>query len=206
MKLVGASQQQNQHPLYRADGTLATGGTAQLVLARSMSRSYLLLANNSIGPLWFEIGFGSATATLSGSVVSSIAVGNAGFGYSKPPLVRLWGGGYPSNPNTPNYVGLAQPNGYAPSNIATAVATISGGAISAITVTNGGGSYVVAPYVSIIGSDLDPVGCAAPASGVGILVPAGGAPLIWNGTCCPTDPVAVWGATTSQAYACRWMD
>ena len=221
MKLVGSSQQQNRHYLYRADGSIAIGGTAQLILGQSQARSHLLLANTSAGPLWVEIGTGGATCTISGGAVNTVTVTNAGFGFSKPPLVRFYGGGYA--PGNNSYVGLAQPGAPAPNSVASAANTIEplgkdakahcvmtgsvgSQSISSIVIDRGGSSYAIAPFVQIINSDLDPNGAAVPSSGVGILLPAGGSPLVYNGTVCPTDPVAIWGAVTGQTFAARWMD
>lgn len=220
MKWVGVGEQQRYDYLYRADGTITTGGTAQLVLGRSMSRSHLFFQNNSVGPLYLEIGTGAATATLTSGIVTSVAVTNAGFGFSKPPLVRFFGGG-DAYGNT-SYTGLSQPGGPAPNSVASkdgnpepfgAVAiahcVMTGSApnlsISSIVVDYGGKGYLIAPYVAILNSDLDPNGAALPASGVGFQIPAGGGNLYYNGAVCPTDPVAVWGATTAQAFLCRWM-
>ena len=162
--------------------------------------------------MYVEIGYGSATATLTSKTVSSIAVNNPGFNYTKPPIIRILGGGLPQTgpgsragaPNT-SYLGLNQPNGAAPPNVATAVATLSGGAINAITVVNPGSGYVTAPYVQIISSDLDPYGCAVPSATSGFYLAAGQSKE-WNGTACPTDPVAIFSTTQSAPFICRWMD
>jgi hypothetical protein len=214
MKLTGSSEQAVYHYLYRADGSIATGGTPQLVLGRSVARSHLLFQNTSNGPLWIEIGTGAATATLSNGGVASVSVVNAGFGFSAPPLVRFFGGGNAYG-NT-SFTGSSQPNFPGPNSvgpagrIARARCVMTGSApsmsISSIVVDDPGAGYVIAPYVAILNSDLDPNGAAAPADGVGIFMNASAAPLIYNGTVCPTDPVAVWGATTGQTFTCRWLD
>jgi hypothetical protein len=199
MKLVGAGAQQVAHYLYKADLTLT--GSAQPVLACSLARSYLLLQNTGINPMYLEVGAGAAHATISGGKVTGVTIDNAGFNYTKPPLVRLMGGGYAGNTS---YLGLNQPLGNAPTNVATALASLSGGAISAITVNNGGSLYAVAPYVQIINSDLDPYGCAVPAIGTGIQLSAG-QQMIWNGTFCPTEAVSVIG-TSGDKLICRWSE
>lgn len=228
MRLQGSGIQQRDDRLWRADGSIATGGTAQLVLGRSQSRSHLLLQNTSTGPLWFEVGTGAATCSISGGKVTSVAVTNAGLGFSFPPLVRFYGGGNAFG-NT-SYAGLAQPGAPAPDSVASATTTVEPlgvparahcvmtGSAPSMTISSivldesdgggpvGGAGYVIAPFVAILNSDLDPNGVAAPSAGVGILLPPGASPLIWNGTVCPTDPVAVWGATTGQTFACRWME
>jgi hypothetical protein len=217
MKLVGAGGQQVAHYLYNADGT--TGASAKLVLPRNLSRSMLFFQNlHASATMYLEIGYGTATATLTSGAVSSIAVNNAGFNYTKPPLIRILGGGYAQGasgraggPNT-SYLGLNQPGGPSPAKPAYAVATLSGGTISAITLTEGpngevvgGALYQIAPYVQIIGSDLDPYGCAVPSATSGIQLGAGQS-LYWNGTACPTDPVAVYSSTSGANFTCRWMD
>lgn len=210
MWLQGSRGQQAQANLYRADVTLG-GSTAQLVLGRSMSRSCLILQNLGTHAMNIEIGFGAATATLSGTTVASIAVTNAGFNYTKPPLVRILGGGPPGGAPgglgyNSSYVGLAQPNGYSPSHPAIAHAVLVAGAISSIVVDDPGTGYLIAPYVQILGSDLDPNGAALPSSTSGISLPLSQAvPIAFNGTLCPTDPVSVIG-TSGDTLLCRWAD
>jgi|SRR5208283_4977211 len=215
MKLVGSGFQNAPHYFYRADGTITTGGTAQLLLGKSFSRSFFFFQNISAGLLTLEFGAGAATAVLTSGVVTSVTVTNAGFNFTKPPLVRFLGGGQPRTdsvaPLTQNvinssYVGLSQPNGPSPSNGATALATLSTGAIASITVTSGGSGYILPPYVQLLNSDLDPNGVSLPSATVGMQFPTLAPPLILNGTCCPIDAISVWGLTTGQAFVCKWMD
>ena len=158
--------------------------------------------------MYVEIGCGRAHATLSSGAVSTVTVDNAGFGFTNPPLVRFLGGGtggqfFGSNPN---YLGLNQSGGPAPSNAAVAHATLSANAISTIVVDNGGSGYVKAPYVLLINSDLDPYGASIPSLGSGLVLPANmTAPLQFNGTFCPTEPIAVIG-TASDVLFCGWAD
>ena len=70
----------------------------------------------------------TATATISGGVVTSINVTNGGNAYSSPPTVTISGGG-----------GLG----------ATATATGSNGSVTSIAVNNGGSGYTSAPAVTI---------------------------------------------------------
>lgn len=202
MKLVGAGGQQVAHYLYDASGSVTTGGTAQLVLAQSMSRSFLFLENTSAANLTFEFGAARATCSLSSGGVSSVSVTNGGFGYTYPPSVLFLGGGGPGNST---YLGLNQPNGASPSNVATAVATLSGGSVNAITVNYSGSGYLIAPFVFLINYPNDPYGCAKPAATTGIVLASGGS-MVWNGTACPTDAIAVYGGTTSQTFTVKWMD
>lgn len=208
MKLVGSGNQVREDYLYRSDATIASTNTAQLVLGNSMSRSTLILQNLGSHAMYVEIGAGRAHATISGGSVTSVSIDNAGFNFTNPPLVRFLGGGtggqfFGSNPN---YLGLNQPGGAAPSDAATAIATLSGGAINAITVNHGGSGYVKAPYVLLINNDLDPYGCSAPSATSGISLPANQTvPIAWNGTTCPTQPIAVYG-TQNDVLFCAWME
>src|SRR5208282_5639050 len=93
MQLVGARGQITASPLYDFSGTVTTGGTAQLVLPRHQSRSYLLVQNTSSANLLFTFGSNTATPTVTNQAVASIAVGNAGMGYSFARQVMIMGGG-----------------------------------------------------------------------------------------------------------------
>jgi hypothetical protein len=213
MKLTSAGNQSVRHPMFCADGTITTGGTPQLVLARSQSRSYLLIENKSTGNLLIEIGSARATATLTSGAISSIAVTNAGMGFTYAPVIRFLGGGNAGNSSN---VGLGQPGGEAPNSmmgagrVATAHCVMSGSAgaltVASITVNDGGIGYVAAPYVQIFNSDLDPLGVATPSATVGILLEPGGGAFCMEGTVCTTDAVSIYGATTGQAFVTRWMD
>ena len=77
--------------------------------------------------------------------------------------------------------------------------------VASITIDDPGAGYVIAPYVFIMNSDLDPYGCALPSATNGMLMTSNSAPYILNGTSCFTDAVAVFGATTGQAFLARWM-
>lgn len=217
MKLPNAENQQKRHPLYVADGTMTAGGTAQLVLAQSSARSLLILGNNSAEPMVFEIGSARATATITNGVVTSCSVTNAGFNFTRPPVIEFMGGGQAGNSS---YLGLNQPNGPSPNSMngflgrpANGVAVMTGSAgnlsLSSISIGDGGAGYAISPYVFIYNSDLDPYGVALPALGansVGLVISSGMPPLAWNGTCCPNDSISVISATTGSRYLCRWMD
>lgn len=201
MKLVGAGGQFRQDPLYAADSTITAGGTPQLALARSQSRTFLLIQNISAGPLYVEIGSARATATLTSGAVTSFTITNAGFGFTSPPIVDLVGGG-----GMVPYLGLNQPQGLAPQHPAKVRAVLTGGAVSSFVIDDPGSGYLIAPYVWIRNADLDPYGAPIPSSTSGIFLESQGPPLIWNGTTCPTDAIAIVGATTGQQYTIRWMD
>lgn len=211
MRLMNSGGQQRQDYLYVADGSITTGGTAQLVLGSSISRSHLLFQNTSNGPLWIEIGSARATCTISNGVVNAVTVTNAGMGFTYPPVIEFLGGGGNDGPfANSSYTGLTQPNAASAHNPAQAVCVMTGSApnktVASITIANGGGRYLIAPYVFIQNSPLDPNGGAAPALGSGILVASQTPPLIWNGSVCPTETVTVFGSTTGQTFICRWMD
>jgi hypothetical protein len=82
MQLVGSGNQAKRHPLFTADGSVTTGGTPQLILPETPSRSFLMLQNVSAGPLWFE--FGSARATPAAAIretrLSSVSISRAATG------------------------------------------------------------------------------------------------------------------------------
>lgn|SRR5215472_107264 len=218
MKLLGSAVQSVQHYLYDASGSITTGGTAQLILGRSQSRSYLYIGNTSAGPLTIEFGAGRATATVSSGKVTAITVTNAGFGFTRPPIVECLGGGYPplgtfvpggGGGYNSSYTGLSQPNAESPRHPCVAHAVMTGSApnqtIASITVDDGGAAYALAPYVFLRNSDLDPNGCSIPSATVGIVIPSGGQKE-WNGTMCPTEPIGIFGATTAQAFVCKWSE
>ena len=205
MKLQGSMAQARVDYLYDASGTVTTGGTPQLILGRSISRSYLFIQNISALPMYIESGAGRATCTISnGQVQSSITVTNAGFGFKAPPVIEFVGGGIPA-PQYTNYAGLAQPNAPTPGHPAQATANLSGGAIASITLNDPGSGYVLAPYLFLRSAFIDPFGCSVPSASSGRLLAAGES-WEFNGTCCPTEAFAVFGATTAQAYTCKWMD
>jgi hypothetical protein len=210
VKPVGQSHQTSFAPLYRADGSITAGSTPQLALGRSPSRSYLVIQNNSSGVMFVEIGCAQASCTISGGVVNSVTITNAGFGFTYPPVVQFLGGGTANNNG--RYLGLGQPNAPVPTNgggaggrQARGIAVLTSGAVSSILIEDGGKGYVTPPYVHLYNDDLDPNGAALPAANVGLLLGAG-SKLEWNGACCPTDPIAIWGPTTGAAYLLRWMD
>lgn len=84
--------------------------------------SYASWSNGTTGTL------ATATATLSGSTIGSIAVGNGGSGYTVAPSVLISGGGGSG---------------------ATATATISGGVVTGINVTAAGTGYTSTPTVTL---------------------------------------------------------
>jgi hypothetical protein len=210
MRLMNSGGQSRHDTLYIADGTITAGGTAQLVLGRSMSRTLLKLQNLSLGPLYFEFGSARATATITNGAVTAVTVTNAGGGFSYAPVIEFLGGGGNDGPTAnPSYLGLAQDGAPSPSRPAKARCIMTGSApnmsVASIVIDNPGAKYLCPPYVFIRNSDLDPNGFAAPSATSGMLLSGQSAPFILNGTACHTDPVSVFGATTGAAYLCRWM-
>lgn len=203
MKLTASGDQQVRHFMFDASGTTGAG-TPTLVLARSASRSLLYFKNTSIAPMWLEFDGPRATAVLTNGVVTSVTITNAGFGFSKPPIVRFLGGG---SANNSSYLGLGQPNGIAPSDHAKGVAVMTGTApnmsVASVTIDNGGSLYAAPPYVQLITSDLDPYGAALPAVGVGWQLDSNES-IEFNGTACPTEAISVFAAN-AQTYTCKWM-
>ena len=179
------------------------------MLPQTPSRSFFFFQNLSSAAMYLEFGSARATATLTSGAVSSITVTNGGFNFTKPPVVRFAGGGAAGNGS---YLGLNQPGGAGPDSrlgvgqTAIATAVLTAGAVSSINVLNGGAGYVIAPYVFIFNNDLDPYGCAKPSATSGIVISSNTSPpLVFNGTSCPTDAVAVFCATGSSAFTCKWM-
>ena len=218
MQLVGARGQMSRDIMYPVSGMTLTSAPTMLVLPEARVRSSFLFQNLSANPMFLEIGAGSATATLTSGVVSSITVGNPGFGYTIAPDVMLLGGGYdgnttytgatlPCNPPPGFQTGTAMPP---LGKQAQAHAVLTNGAISSIVVDYGGSSYAKAPYVLIKNNGNDPNGAADPsynsgsgASGSGILVAASSS-VVFNGTACPTSPIAVYCATSGSRWVAKF--
>jgi hypothetical protein len=208
MQLPGSVNQQARHLTFDASGTITAGGTTQLLLAEAKSRSLLYIQNISDTAMYVGIGCGFATATLTNGVVTSVAVTNAGFGFTYAPDVAFIGGGYlKPDGRIPNMtsVGIGQPGYDAPHNVAKGHAVLTTGAISSIVVDNGGSAYSVAPYVQITNSLRDPVGACLASTTTGILLPATGGTLFFNYTNCPTDPISIFCASSAKAFICKYM-
>ena len=197
-------------PIYDASGVIVAGAT-QLVLPVHQSRAHLFFQNNGTHTMWVEFGSARATATITSGAVSSIAVTNAGFNFTYPPIVRFAGGGDAGNSR---YLGLNQPGGEGPNSTLIAArpaiahcvmasSAITLNKVNTITVDDGGAGYVIAPFVFIYNDQLDPYGCAVPSSGTGIQVLPTGS-IYYNGTACPTNSMSVFG-TAADAFTCKWM-
>ncbi len=118
--------------------------------------------------VWFNGGTGGTTATASvaGGAVTSIAVNNAGTGYTSAPEVLLVGGGGSGahavaivsggvvtgfTITTPGTGYTSAPTVYfsGGGGSPSAVATVSGGAVTGYNITSGGSGYTTAPNVLI---------------------------------------------------------
>lgn len=194
---------QATRPLYNFSG--ACGASAQLLLPIWQTRSYFLFSNTSSHDMTLLFGGATATATLTSGVISSFSVTNAGFGYTYPPLVKFFGGGYPPNGVAAGTEGVGWAAIGAPppttSNLPAAKAVLSGGAVASITVLNGGSGFVTAPLVYLENDPRDPVGAAIPTSTVGILIKAGSAPFIMSAEFCTNAQVSLIG-TQNDTFAC----
>lgn len=219
MQLPSTRGQQVRDHFYDASGTITTGGQPQLVLPEHRSRSFLYFQNLSAVDMYLEFGAARATATLTSGKITSFSVTNAGFGYTQPPIVRLIGGGNSNNPaflavGAPGYPSPGDPSDVIALNRYTdlsaqrpgeAHAVLTGAAVSSIVIDNPGSGYQLAPLVFLENTLRDPYGAAIPSATSGIWIPAGSGSLYMNGTTCPTDQMAVFCATTSSAFCCKFM-
>ena len=222
MNLPGSQNQKRLDRLFRADGTASS--TVKLVLPRSAARSCLILQNTGVtNPLWFDIGSARATATITNGVVTSLTVLNGGFGFLKPPIVTLLGGGsnngqFAAALSASGWDGRGQldqfpvPSGiiktttpntvYRPANV---TAVLTSGVVTSFVINDGGAGYVNAPEVLIANQFNDPFGCAdaSNSSGQGFYLVAG-ATLRFDATFCPTEQISVYsasGTTYAVGYA-----
>lgn len=204
MKLQSIGEQQTRHFSFDASGSIASGVAPQLVLPESRSRCSLFFQNVSAAPMWYQFGGARATATITNGVVTSVTVTNAGFGYTMPPIIRFYGGAYLNG--TPPSLGAGLYGFPSPTNGATAAATLSAGAVSAITVINGGSGYETAPYVHVTNREIDPFGAFDPsASGGSGFQLAAGQSIYQAYSSCTTDALSVFCATSGSNFTCLWM-
>lgn len=203
----GSRNQQQIDDYYDYSGTIATGGTAQLLLPQRKSCSHLVIANLSSGAMQVQFGIAPATAVLTSGKVTSVTVNDAGFGFLAPPDIFFFGGGTSGDLVT---YGATMPDWPAPPSVASARAimtssAISGLQISSIEVDSGGSGYLAPPFVYVRAKRIDPTGVGLASATTGIpLLPNGGSYYI-NGTACPTSALSIWGASTSQVYTVKWM-
>jgi hypothetical protein len=216
--IPGTLQQQVPLRLYSADGKIASGSAPQLILPAMPARLALIVQNESAYDMWVEIGPARAHVTINGSgqaasvVFNTAGLDNAGFNYTYPPKVSVIGGAGPyvtptSWPgsvgqelweNTPSGPGLRP---------ATILAAVSGGAISGFTITDPGAGYTNPPELYLENDPRDPFGCADPSigGGTGLLLKANGSSIAFDATACPTGQVAIFCATATAQFSCRYM-
>lgn len=202
-RIPGTRGQEFRDFVFDASGTIGTGGTPQVILPERRSTTMLLIENTSSENLRFEFGSARATATITNGAVTSVTITNAGFNFTRLPVVQFLGGGDATNGA---YLGATPPLpfGPSPSHPATGTAVLSSGAVASIAITDPGSGYVAAPFIFITNDLMDPNGCAVPSATSGVLLVPNGS-LSINDTACPTDPIAVYGATTGSAYVVKWM-
>ena len=147
---------------------------------------------------------------LTGGVVSSVVIDDAGFGFTLPPTVQfLGGGGIGWNYNDGLNVGSTAPQSICPNNFARgqavlASSAIAGSKVNSITILNGGALYKQAPYVFIQNNFNDPMGCGISSATSGIALSAVTGSFTQNGTMCTTDPISIFCATTGAPFTCYW--
>lgn len=213
MKLVGSAEQHNRAFTYWADGIIASTTVPQLVVPEHSSRSSMFFQNTSSAIMWIGMGSARATCTIASGAVNAVSITNGGFGFTRPPIVRFYGGSiapaFGQHPANTSYVGAAGPGFPSPQSPAHGRAVLTAGVVTSVTIDSGGSNYIVAPYVFMQNSDLDPNGCFDPsvvqagAAGSGFqLYP--GQSLTWNGTVMTTDALAVFCATLNSTYSCGW--
>lgn len=210
--LVGSTNQYIQNHLFDVSGTITTGTTPQLILPHARDRSSLIIQNISAVAMYLTIGAPPATCTLGSSTtanqVATVTVGNAGFGYSRAPIVKFYGGANWNRNQAPIYALSGLPEYPSPSNPATAHCVMAGSApnmtISSIAIDNPGSGYAYPPFVLLINDELDPYGCSIPSTTNGILLAANGGSYTANGTVTTTDQCALYCATTSSAFTAKF--
>lgn len=211
MYQYGARGQETRDPVFDASGTITTGGTPQLILPERRATTWLTIQNQSTGALWVEFGSARATCAIISGAISSYSITNAGFNFTHPPRVVFYGGGYGGNtarlpvglPGYPSPGDASDPPGYHP---AKAHAVLTSGAVSSIVTENAGSGYGIAPLLFMFNSHIDPFGCADPSvgSGSGFQLPASGGSITIDSNFMTTDAIAIYGATTGQAFTVKW--
>ena len=208
MYLVGSRGQQQVDDLYDYSGSITTGGTAQLLLPQSKSRSTLLVVNLSSLSMNLQFGCGLApTAVLTSGVVTSVTVNDTGFGYTDAPEVMFLGGGNQGDPQTR---GGTMPDWPAPTKPARgraimATSALGGLKVSSIEIDDGGAGYLAPPFVYLRALRTDPTGVGLPTAVLGVPLAANGGNLYVNGTTCPSSAIAIFGSVTALPYTVKWM-
>jgi hypothetical protein len=205
MQLTGSRGQQTRDFSYRADGSVTGAATpSTLVLAESKSRSFLFFQNISSGGMYLEFGCPRVTAVLTGGVVTSFTIQNAGFGYTLPPRFEAFGGG---NGGNSSFLGVGQVGYPTPNVPVKARCVLTAGALTSLVIDNPGSGYVTPPYIALINNPLDLMGCADPSIGGGSgMYLSAGQSITLNGTACTTDQIAVYASGSgAQLFTCMYM-
>ena len=207
--LVGARGQYYTDHLFDVSGTIASGSAPQLVLPVAQNRSSLIIQNISTSAtMYLAIGAPPATCTLSSGSVSTVTVGNAGFGYSRPPQVFFLGGSNSNRNSSPTYTLAGLPDWSSPSNPAQAHCVMTGVAgsqtIASIAIDNPGSGYAYPPFVLLVNDPLDPFGSSIPSATNGILLAAAGGSYTSNGTVCTTDQISIFSSTASAPFTAKF--
>jgi hypothetical protein len=212
MYLVGARGQTAADRTYRLDGTITTASTPQLVSPIATSRAFFVFQNNSTALMTLEFGSARATATIAGGQVTAVNITNPGFGFLAPPIINFLGGAPfsprvetgPSGAGLPGYAAPSYANTQNPARPALALATITAGALTGITITDPGAGYAFAPFVDIVNDYRDRYGCAAPSLTSGMQIQPSGGSYYVNGTVCPLDQISVFCATAGAPFLFKW--
>ena len=118
----------------------------------------------------------AATATVSGGEVTAITITSGGTGYTSAPTISITGGG--TGATATATVGETNVTVTPPTAAgAAATATVSGGEVTAITITSGGTGYTSAPTISITGGGGTGATATATVSGgevTAIIITSGG--------------------------------
>lgn len=177
-------------------GTIAVGGTPQLVLPQQPRRLTLFIASlAAVNTITIGIGPPACTATLTGTTITAITLNNAGIGYAVRPNVRILGG---------LIDGDYQLN---PARIAQAHAVMAGVApnqtISSIVIDDPGSGYLVKPLI-YLENPLPTLGGGAtiPSATAGIPLLAGSSLSFSGSFVVPTSAVALFSSGT-DAYVCK---
>lgn len=196
----GIRNQSNLDDLLDFSGTITTGNTAQLVLPQQIGRLSIFIANTATtDTLYVGIGPPRPTVTRSSGQITAVTVGNAGVGYTVPPVVRFLGGLVAGN--------LRE----APSHPAVAHATLSGTGIGSITVDDPGAGYTADPIIYLENPISGPFGqlgggAFLPSSSgtlAGIPLPPGWSLNFEGSMLVPTSAVALVAATNSDPFTIK---
>lgn len=214
MRLPGATGQATEGEyLFDASGTISSGSAAQLLLPKARRRSSLIIQNlHASATMYVEFGGARATATLTSGAITSITITNGGFGYNMIPVVEFLGGAYDSSyQTTPAVSTNSLPDYPAPTGTlyrrAKGHAVLTTGVVTSIVIDDPGAGYAYPPYIFIKNQASDPFGCANPfysstASGIELIAPGGS--LTQNGTITTTDQCAIYCATATAPFTCKF--